>query len=116
MTQILFLSNSKNKSQFIALLCEILTRHNIQVPVTSTGADVLIVETAVESVTYKTVVLVHEDVDLIVIATVSCDLIRKLIFKKPVREGRWNQIYVAQIATNLVFEKYHHVLSCIDWL
>ncbi len=48
-------------------------QHNIQTYVASGDADVLLVKTAVKSVSDKTVLLVGQDVDLIVIATASCD-------------------------------------------
>lgn len=60
-------------------------------------------KTDVESDTDKTVELVGEDVDLIVIVTASCDLAKNLIFKKPGREGRKDQIFnVPQFAMNPV--------------
>ncbi len=52
----------------------------IKLSVASGDAEVLIVKTAVESVSDKTMELVCKDVDLIIITTASCYPSKKLIF------------------------------------
>ncbi len=58
MTQSLFLSRLRNKSQLIESLCKKLIQHSIQTSVASGDADVFIVKTIDKNVDNKTVVFV----------------------------------------------------------
>lgn len=62
-----FLSNSKNKQQFIDMLSRFLQNSNCQTYHAKGDADVLIVKTAVESARERITALVGDDTDLLVL-------------------------------------------------
>jgi len=61
-----FLSNTKNKQSFIFLLSRFLQQVGCQVSHAKGDADMLIVQTAIESVSRSNTVLVGDDTDLLV--------------------------------------------------
>ncbi|KAK3716294.1 hypothetical protein QZH41_014573, partial [Actinostola sp. cb2023] len=77
-----FLSNAKNKQQFIEMLATFLRNIDCQTRQAKGDADVLIVKTTVESASEKTTILVGDDTDLLVLLLYytpsnSCDLFFK---------------------------------------
>jgi len=69
----LFLSNAKNKQQFIDILSSCLSEHFFETLHASSDADVLIVKTAVGSTETNDTVLVADDTDLLVLLLYHAD-------------------------------------------
>ena len=73
-----FLANSKNKQKFIHLLSDRLRMAGIETLHAQADADLLIVQTAIESARILETVLVGEDTDLLVL---SCYHVKHLPHK-----------------------------------
>ena len=117
----LFLSNAKNKQQFIEMLATFLRNIDCQTHQAKGDADVLIVKTAVESASEKTTILVGDDTDLLVLLLYytpsnSCDLFFKPEPKANSTKRRvWNikkvQTQIGEdICWNILF--IHAILGC----
>ncbi|KAK3754659.1 hypothetical protein QZH41_003875 [Actinostola sp. cb2023] len=121
MKKYVFLSNAKNKHQFIEMLATFLRNIDCQTRQAKGDADVLIVKTAVESASEKTTILVGDDTDLLVLLLYytpsnSCDLFFKPEPKANSTKRRvWNikkvQTQIGEdICWNILF--IHAILGC----
>lgn len=117
-----FLSNKTNKQKFIMLLSDCLKQVGCDIRHAVGDADVLIVQTAIQSAMKCQTILIGEDTDLIVLlcfhVTNSC---YDIFFQSEKRRGTkrnprcWNIKYVQTIlgrnaCTNLLFA--HAILGC----
>ena len=116
-----FLSNTDNKQRFINVLSEQLKRKNCQIHQAPGGADLLIVQTTVESSITTTTVLVGDDTDLLVLLCYHASMDYHDVFFRP--EARkntkaprvWNVKAVKEqlgpeLCTHILF--LHAVLGC----
>ncbi len=84
-----FLANHENKQKFINLLSDALVKSNCQTRNSDDDADVLIVQTAVESAKNMDIVLVGDDTDHLVLLCYYTDLNSHNLFFRP--EPKQNQ-------------------------
>ena len=84
-----FLSNTKNKQSFIFLLSRFLQQVGCQVSHAKGDADMLIVQTAIESVSRSNTVLVGDDTDLLVLLCfhTSMNSVHEIFFKPEAKLG-----------------------------
>lgn len=94
MKQDKFLSNEKNKTKFISMLCEQLKSSNIGIKHAEDDADVLIVKSAIESFERsKNTIIVGEDVDLLVLLIAKAQSEQEIFFLKPGRGKIESRVY-----------------------
>lgn len=79
-----FLSNQSNKTRFIEHLTAVLKRDKFEVRQAVDDADLLIVTTALEQ-SFKTPVIIAEDVDVLVLLIALAPSSKKCYFLKPSR-------------------------------
>ena len=78
-----FLANNSNKQQFINLLSDCLKNNKCEVHHAPSDADVLIVQTAIQSAKSHNTVLVGEDTDLLILLCYYADSSSYNIFFRP---------------------------------
>lgn len=88
-----FLSNDKNKARFIELLVNFLRQNNITAEQAFEDADNTIVETAIlNSRQHRTVIIVGEDIDLLVLLTELGRMNDNIFLQKPAK-GKQKEVF-----------------------
>lgn len=117
-SQEVFLSSSKNKTQFIKMLLENFDRHNINWKQSEDDADLMIVETAIDqSRTDSKVAIVSEDTDVLVLLTALSPREKEIYFIKPKRGKTVVKLYSSRsldhspaVKSNILF--IHAMSGC----
>ena len=116
-----FLNNTTNKQRFINLLAAKLKREGCSIHHAVSDADVLIVQTAVESASHMNTIVIGDDTDLLILLCYHADLNSHDLFMipEPKRNSKKNRTWnIKQIkhklggvvCTNLLF--VHAILGC----
>ena len=116
-----FLSNSSNKQSFINMLSSYLQKRNCQTRHSQADADLLIVQTSVESARRINTVLVGDDTDLLILLCYHTELDAFELFFQPepkansIKRRVWNMKVLKEklgqeVCSNMLF--IHAILGC----